>query len=213
MRRVPLFPLNTVLYPRMPLRLHIFEERYKLMVQHCVEQEMPFGVVLIREGSEVGIPAEPHRVGCLARITQVQPVGMGRMNLIAVGDERFEILSLDDRDAYMSAEIETLPLFDVDKTQAVYLRLRGWLERYLTLIAKAENAQIDFGQLPADPLNFAYLTASLLKVPIEQKQALLQIDSALDLTRILYETTRKEVTLMNIVGEYNGGQEMPFSVN
>lgn len=213
MRRIPIFPLNTVLYPRMPLRLHIFEERYKLMVRHCVEQEMPFGVVLIKEGNEVGIPAEPYRVGCLARITQVQPVGMGRMNLIAVGDERFEILALDDLEPYQSAEIETLPLLDTDRTQGFYLRLRGWLERYLSIIAQAESAQIDLNQLPSDELNFAYLTASLLKVPVEQKQALLQIDSALELMRVLYETTRKEVTLMNIVSDYSSAEELPFSPN
>ena len=61
MFEIPLFPLNTVLFPGMPLSLHIFEERYKLMIKHCLDEECPFGVLLIREGKEVdGIPSVGH---------------------------------------------------------------------------------------------------------------------------------------------------------
>ena len=59
--QLSLFPLNLVLFPGMPLPLHIFEERYKAMIGDCVEREQPFGIVLIKEGQEVGDPAEPAR--------------------------------------------------------------------------------------------------------------------------------------------------------
>ena len=69
MLRLPLFPLNTVLFPKMPITLHIFEERYKQMIQHCLSEQIPFGVVLIKQGVEVNGSAEPYLVGCTARIT------------------------------------------------------------------------------------------------------------------------------------------------
>src|SRR5205814_5524803 len=84
-----LFPLNTVLFPGMPLPLHIFEERYKLMIGRCLEEERPFGVVLIQSGPEVGGTAVPHRVGTTAHIAAVRRLDDGRMNLIAIGQERF----------------------------------------------------------------------------------------------------------------------------
>ncbi|MBF6600779.1 MAG: LON peptidase substrate-binding domain-containing protein [Dehalococcoidia bacterium] len=67
-----LFPLQTVLFPGMRLPLHIFEERYKIMVRECIDEDAPFGVVLIRSGAEVGGGAIPHDVGTTARIIQVE---------------------------------------------------------------------------------------------------------------------------------------------
>lgn len=213
MRRIPLFPLNTVLYPYMPLRLHIFEERYQLMIQRCIDASEPFGVVLIREGHEVGIAAEPHRVGCLAHITQVQPVGLGRLNLIALGEERFEVQALDYSEPYLSADVELLPVLNAGAARPMVGRLRGWLEQYLDIVAKAENAQLDYTQLPTEPLSFAYLTASLLRLPNEEKQALLEINNAAELVQSLYQVARKEVTLMNIISQYTGTNELPFSTS
>ena len=68
---LPLFPLNTVLFPGMVLPLHIFEERYKLMINHCLEEERPFGVLLIREGKEVGSGAVPYQVGTTTMIAVI----------------------------------------------------------------------------------------------------------------------------------------------
>ena len=70
--QLPLFPLNLVLFPGMDLPLHIFEERYKSMIGDCLNQNLPFGVVLIKEGLEVGTPAEPERIGTSARILHAE---------------------------------------------------------------------------------------------------------------------------------------------
>jgi len=111
---LPLFPLNTVLFPGGTLPLHIFEERYKLMLGECIEQEAPFGVVLIKSGMEVGGPAEPHSIGTTARISRVQRLDDGRMNLIAVGVERFRIGSVTQSRPYMRAEVELLQDSDLE---------------------------------------------------------------------------------------------------
>src|SRR5438045_9705996 len=103
-----LFPLNTVLFPGMPLPLHIFEERYKLMIGRCIEEERPFGVVLIQSGPEVGGPAVPHLVGTTAHIAAVKHADDGRMNLIAIGQERFQILEVVRQAPYLIAPARAL---------------------------------------------------------------------------------------------------------
>src|SRR5262245_66168313 len=114
MYELPLFPLNTVLFPGMPLRLHIFEERYKLMIGRCYAEGEPFGVTLIKRGQEVGGRAEPFQIGCKAVITEVEPLEGGRMNIVAVGSERFQIHSLKHNQPYLIGMVDSLPLANDD---------------------------------------------------------------------------------------------------
>ena len=96
MFELPIFPLNTVLFPGMPLSLHIFEDRYKLMIGKCLQERRAFGVVLIRQGAEaLGPLAEPNKIGCTAFISQVERLHQGRMNIGVIGQRRFRIISLD----------------------------------------------------------------------------------------------------------------------
>ena len=85
---VPLFPLNTVLFPGGPLPLRIFETRYLDMVSRCMKDDLPFGVLLIREGAEVG-PAATCDVGTLARIVDWYQGSDGLLGVTAIGTERF----------------------------------------------------------------------------------------------------------------------------
>jgi uncharacterized protein len=110
MQELALFPLNTVLFPGMPLNLYIFEERYKLMMNQCIESRRPFGVVLIANNKHDTSPnAIPHSIGCTAQITQVQPLGDGKMNISAAGRERFRILSIHQEQPYLVAETQSYP--------------------------------------------------------------------------------------------------------
>jgi len=96
MRELPLFPLNSVLFPGLALHLHIFEERYKRMIEYCIAQDQSFGVVLIKRGMEaLGPIAEPYSIGCSARIHNIQKLDQGKMNIIIIGEERFKILYID----------------------------------------------------------------------------------------------------------------------
>src|SRR5687768_15636509 len=107
---LPLFPLNSVLFPGMPIRLHIFEERYKQMVQECRINQMPFGIVLIEVGREAFGPlATPCRIGTTAYITDVQELPRGNLNILAVGRDRFEIQSLDaESKPYLMGEVDLM---------------------------------------------------------------------------------------------------------
>lgn len=90
--QVPLFPLNTVLFPGGPLPLRIFEPRYIDMISDCMKNDSPFGVLLIRDGREVG-PATTYDVGTLARITDWYQGSDGLLGVTAVGEQRFRVLS------------------------------------------------------------------------------------------------------------------------
>jgi Lon protease-like protein len=119
MRR-PLFPLNLVLFPGQLLPLHIFEERYKQMLQKCLRERIPFGIVLTRDTGRMG-RGSPHSVGTFARVTQIDEVPEGRCvvpaphhgscyHIVCRGDERFRITSLDRREAeYLVGDVELFP--------------------------------------------------------------------------------------------------------
>jgi Lon protease-like protein len=196
---LPVFPLNTVLFPGMPLKLHIFEERYKLMINRCYQSGQPFGVALIKSGQEVGGRAEPFLVGCTAIITEMEPLPGGRMNIVAVGRERFMAHSFKYDQPYLVAEVETLELShtEADLLNSTSRSLRPWVQHYLQTLADATETKFDIQQLPDDPLQLAYLASSLLNVPIEQKQDLLNIENADEFINNLRIIYRREVTLLD----------------
>lgn len=107
--RLPLFPLNSVLFPQMLMPLHVFEPRYRVLVGRALETGTPFGIVLIREGDEVGPGAVPCRIGTLARIVAHAPLPDGRSLVTVQGGERFEIESVvADVEPYLVGRVRYL---------------------------------------------------------------------------------------------------------
>src|SRR5262245_34126192 len=89
---IPLFPLpNLVLFPHIVVPLHIFEERYKQMINACIDRSDAFGLVLLRAGSEEESPDTIHRVGVTARVVEVERLDEGRLNILCEGENRFRI--------------------------------------------------------------------------------------------------------------------------
>jgi Lon protease-like protein len=107
---LPLFPLNSVLCPGIALPLHIFEDRYRELVRHCIHSSSPFGIVLIREGREVGTGAISFTgIGTIAEIRDAGRYEDGRYDLLVVGTRRFEIRRvLSGRRPYLLAEVDVL---------------------------------------------------------------------------------------------------------
>lgn len=219
MIELPLFPLNTVLFPGMPLNLHIFEERYKAMTNLCLKENRPFGVVLISKGHEaLGPLAEPHLVGCTAQITQVQPLRQGQMHITAIGRERFQIQQLFHDRPYLVGNVEMYPLQSEDKAQIVQggARLRSWVHRYLKALEEAGQVQFDPRKLPSDPTSLAYLGAVVLQqVSAEEKQALLEATHSTVMLEKLTVHYRREVALLEamLTPPPDDNLEGPFSPN
>lgn len=217
MFELPLFPLNTVLFPGMPLTLHIFEERYKKMIQYCLDDEVPFGVVLIRNGEEaLGPLAEPYPIGCTARIAEIQILSAGRMNITSVGERRFRIISLDYDSAYLIGKVADYPLVEGDpqKLLKVATDLASKVRQYMQILNEVEGFELDPENLPEDPLILANLSAVTLRIPPESKQDLLSSASALDLLDKSNQVYRREIAILRaMVDRFNNKKQKDINLN
>jgi len=195
---LPLFPLNVVLFPHMPLPLHIFEPRYRQMVAECLEEGHSFGVVAIREGTETG-SATPHDVGTLAKIIRIERLEDGRMNLLVSGASRFEIVKTDTDRPYLRGQIRIIPEAGDDLVATARLTEETALafRRYSNLVRALVGQEPQEPEPPMEPELLSYLIAAALNLQLPEKQALLaqrRTDERLGLElRIL----RKEIALLN----------------
>ena len=181
LRDVPLFPLNTVLFPEMALPLHIFEPRYRLMINECVRDNAPFGVVLIQEGAEAFGQAEPYRVGTLARITEVARLDDGRFLLNTVGAERFRLLRFSTEKPYMTGDVEIWPDGELrtygEDLHDLLNTVRIAFEAYLDVLMALARKKIEGLTIPDDAATLSYLIPNWLRIDLEDKQKLLEMDA------------------------------------
>ena len=197
---LPLFPLNTVLFPSMVLPLHIFEERYKLMINNCLAQDKPFGVVLIYSGSEIGDSAIPHPVGTVARIANWEWLPDGRMNILTAGDRRFRIVDFSKPELpYLEGLVEYWddePAEHQDLTTLIDKVSNTFID-YLTLIMTLSDQALPISQLqlPDDASMLSYHVASNLQIEMNERQELLEEPSAV--TRL-----QRELVLLRREGNF-----------
>ncbi len=208
-----LFPLHTVLFPGMPLQLHIFEPRYRLMIRNCLENNQPFGVVLIRQGLEaLGPLAEPYLIGCTARIVELETVQDGKLYLTALGDEPFRILELDKSQPYLVGQVESLHLErsrPLDMLRGMHTLMPA-IKQYLKLLSQTGNAALDLNlsdlELPDDPMMLIYLAASLLQLPSVEKQPLLEATTTLGLVAEVQRLYQRETAVLSRLAQVNETQ-------
>ncbi len=202
MREIPLFPLNAVLFPGIPLRLHVFEDRYKLLVRHCLSHDNLLGIVLIHQGLEaLGPLPEPHMVGTLGRIVEQEILADGCMNITVLGVDRFRVLSTTSRtQPYLIGTVETSPiempnLIHVHRQSRLLARN---LQRYLSGLNMSYLEKMDFSLFspPEDPLNLVFLAAALLQIPPYEKQPILEAGSLGKMMDIVERLYRRENGLM-----------------
>ena len=194
---LPLFALNVVLFPHMPLPLHVFEPRYRQMIADCLEEGHSFGVVAIREGSETG-PATPYDVGTLAKIVRIDRLEDGRMNLLVMGASRFAIMETSEDRPYLRGQIRIIPEAgdDLDATAHLTETTALAFRQYSNLLRELVGQKADEAEPPMEPELLSYLIAAALNLQVAEKQSLLaepRTDARLVLElRIL----RKEIALL-----------------
>jgi Lon protease-like protein len=197
--KLPLFPLNLVLFPGTPLPLHIFEERYRLMIGQCIEQQSPFGVVLINEGAAEESNVTFMSIGTTAQITDAVRLEDGRYYLVAVGQRRFRIEYLTQRLPFYVASVTPLdeqgggPLLDLAND------LRGLYQRYWEAVSAATGSEPEPEALPTDSVDLTYWMANRLQVSLEQKQRWLETDVATRL-REINGALRRELSILPNTG-------------
>ncbi len=214
---LPLFPLNIVLFPGMPLPLHIFEPRYREMIGECVSEGQPFGVLLIREGTEAGAPAVPFDVGTTARIVNVDRLEDGRMNIVTLGQDRFHLTGYSAaKKPYLVGEIE--PLADEPSPPAeaadIAREVVALAQRYTALLQAAAGHDLMPLQLSESPTAISFVVAGSLHIDNYQRQELLEttlVPQRLSLERAILE---KEIAkIETFLRTRRGGGLGPFSGN
>lgn len=175
-RVIPLFPLNTVLFPGMVLPLRIFEPRYRLMIRRCMEGDRQFGVALIQEGQEVGTPATPYEVGTLAEISGHEIMPDGQIMIVCVGMRRFRVDRKVEGEPYQQAEVTLIDEGDPDDfdDDALVEDATQSLTTYLQQLAAVTNLTIALPDEPLSPIDLSYLMAATVQVDNERKQDLLE---------------------------------------
>lgn len=189
--RVPLFPLNTVLFPGGPLPLRIFETRYIDMISERMQRDAPFGVLLIREGRETGL-ASTFQVGTLARIVDWYQGSDGLLGVTAIGEQRFRLISSERQpDGLNIGEIELIPDEETqvlaDEYEGIVEILAGVLDDLGRLYELMERRYDDASWV-------TYRFIEILPLDLEQKQSCLEHSNAserLQLVMQLLETVRE----------------------
>lgn len=182
--RVPLFPLNTVLFPGGPLPLRIFEARYLDMISECMKSEVPFGVLLIREGQEAG-PSTTYDVGTLAKIVDWYRGSDGLLGITAVGTQRFQLLSAErQNDGLNVGEIELLT--DIE-TMPLPAEFRALPEILASVIDDLGRLYENLERRYDDAAWVAYRFAEILPVELPHKQSCLESEDVLHCLRFVDE--------------------------
>jgi Lon protease-like protein len=210
---IPLFPLNTVLFPGQLLPLHIFEPRYQVMIKECIAEDSVFGVVLIHHGSEVGEAAEPYLVGTTARIKQVDQLSNGTIDLICSGEKRFRIRSLSEEHPYLSGKIELWPWVKADPAfvhQGVSV-IRLQLTNYLKTLTRLTGSTLEIGDLPTDPIKITSLAAIALRISNLEKQNLLATDQIQELMERCLLLLKREIYALKTFAAIPEGDVNPSS--
>jgi len=172
---LPLFPLNTVLFPGGRLPLRIFEQRYMDMAKACLKDGSPFGVCLIVEGKEVGEPAVPAHIGTLARITTWDMPQLGVLQVVAVGAQRFRIQERRVEPGGLArADVE---LLDGDEDAAIPEQCA----KCVKILERVIGEQPELFEPPLLKDSSSWVSSrltELLPLPLSAKQELLELSDA-----------------------------------
>lgn len=191
-----LFPLNVVLFPGATLPLHIFEPRYLQMIGRCMQLKQPFGVVLIRDGEPEGdAVAEPHEVGTSAVIQTVLKLEDGRLLLSAVGDQRFRVVSIIQREPYLVASVEYLTEEVTPEAADLAEQIRLLYARHREALSQAIGVEQHMDDLPDDPIALSYQLSAQFRVVDGSKQQLLEADLDVRLVAII-DALERELELL-----------------
>lgn len=194
---LPLIPLNVVLFPGGYLPLHIFEQRYRELVKYCIRNESSFGIVMIKEGDEVGDTATPCKIGTSVDLVDVNRFPDGRMNIMTTGRSRFEILEVEEDLPYLVARVRMLDsLNDTDhsKLDEISTKTREIYIEYETLSNCLMFTWRPPSEIPEQPNELAFQIGTRLRISLEAKQELLEIAT-------IDELLRREIEILKELNE------------
>jgi Lon protease-like protein len=180
--QLPIFELPAVILPGELMPLHIFEERYKRMIGHCVDSEEPFGIVFRDEDGSA------RRVGCTARVTEVtETFDDGRMNIVVTGEEPFRVLDRFEAEEYPSGEVQPIDLAEEPPDEPPGKAADLAREAFADLVERVSGEPPDGDMLEVED---AYGIAARVELPAETKQRLLELRSEPERMKLLGNALR-----------------------
>jgi Lon protease-like protein len=218
--RLPYFPLHSVVFPHLPLPLHIFEERYRAMARDILAEGSPYAgrfvVSMITDGREVGGDAATRPVGTICQVRRAQRFADGRFTILAVGLERVGLGSIDRDGPYAVVEVRPLADRAGDGADALLPQVQAALDAYLAtvkrFVARAASVAHDSPEipdmaasldevlkpirLPADPMAASYAVGGVLQIELVRKQQLLELPDAASRLRAELDLLRRESRLL-----------------
>ncbi|HZV80058.1 MAG TPA: LON peptidase substrate-binding domain-containing protein [Candidatus Binatus sp.] len=217
MTRIGLFPLRTVLVPGALLRLHIFEDRYKELIGGCLASGEPFGVLLDRNGNEVGDDLDPVAVGTTATIDEATRLTDGRMNIVTRGERRFHVERVIAKKPFWTAQVSYLDE-PVGRGAAATIRAIA-AERftdYLQALLALFGRELEDLRMPEDITASSYLIADTLQVDGAVKQELLEAPTSIDRLRAEMVLLERETTRLRALAasgkRSSESDDPPFNV-
>jgi uncharacterized protein len=206
---LPLFPLNTVLFPGIVMPLHIFEDRYRMLVRDLIalppDVSREFGVVAIKVGYEVGARGVHtiQRTGCAALVTEVTANPDGSFEIMVIGRRRFHVESLDPSQEYLRADVEWLTDASGGDTpadaQRAAQRARELFGIYRDTVAELRGDDILEGEAPTNPVDLSYTLAAALVLNLAERQALLEAPDVVSRLRLGTSMMRAELQAMTAI--------------
>jgi len=208
-----LFPLHVVLFPGSAIPLHVFEPRYRAMMERVLNGDRRFGVVAIRRGREAGGYAETFRIGTAAVIEQVQRAADGTMAIIITGRERFALNVRLPDDPYPLGEVTLLeePLGEHPSKELP--GARAAVNRYLSVVARVHGDDVVAPILPDDIIAASFALASSLALDLRERQELLEAPDTRARLKLVAEKAKREAMLLEAVGPSVGRPTDSYSPN
>lgn len=201
---LPMFLLNTVVFPGMSVPLHVFEDRYRHMVAHLLEIEDPadrvFGTVAIRDGYEVGDHGAQsvYRVGCLMQLTEVDPRPDGSFDIVAVARERIMLDHMVPGGDHPRGVASRMPDPTMPVRDEVLARARATFTAYRAALADLQGDPFS-GTLPQDPDYLAWTLSALSPLPLSERQSLLEATDATERLELVTQLLRAELRAINVI--------------
>ena len=188
--RLPIFPLQTVLFPNAVLPLRVFEARYMDMTSRCLKDNTVFGVNLIAEGPEVGAPAIPHAVGVSARITEWDMSEPGLLHLVTVGEQRYRIVHAEvGENGLLMADVEWI---DPAPACPIPQDCAGLVVLLATIVQDAGAKHFPEPHRLDDAEWVGMRLAGVLPIPLLARQRLLELDDPIQRIEIINTYLRQQ---------------------
>jgi Lon protease-like protein len=225
--RLPYFPLHAVVFPHLPLPIHVFEERYRLMTQDVVADRSPFAgrfvVSMITNGSELEAPrqqpAAAEKVGTIVEVRSAERFADGRWALLVVGVARAAVSEVDHSGPYATVRVELLrdEAGDLERATSLLPQVQAALDAYMETVKRFVASAASFGadspeittvaasldevlkpiRLPDDPLAASYAVGGVLQIELTRKQQLLELPDAATRLRAELDLLRREARLLS----------------